>query len=213
MGFLLHSCDLGKVFIFPIHLDPYYPQTRLGRSENVPVSRKFLFVLLTSAVTLTTVLVLPKMAAANALPEAGHSNLVMTSRISGQEQHPDLVRLRDKISEVDNLNEARTLALTPTIAAIGALKNARSIMPFSEDLRLAEARLAATHSRIEAANTPQQVANEFSGMMLAGLDNDKAASVKMGKVGCSYSTGEVIAIVVGLILGIIPGLILLIVLC
>jgi hypothetical protein len=101
----------------------------------------------------------------------------------------------------------------PTVAAIGALKNARSIMPLSEDLRLAEARLADTHSRIEAANTPQQVANEFSGMMLAGLDSDKAASLKVGKVGCSYSTGEVIAIVVGLILGIIPGLILLIVLC
>lgn len=177
------------------------------------MSRKFLLVLLASAVTLTTALVLPKTATGNVLPETECLNSVMTARTSGQEQYPDLVRLRDKILETDNLNEARTLALTPTAAAIGALKNARSIMPLSEDLRLAEVRLADTHSRIEAANTPQQVANEFSGMMLAGLDSDKAASVKMGKVGCSYSTGEVIAIVVGLILGIIPGLILLIVLC
>ena len=133
--------------------------------------------------------------------------------ISGQEQHPDLVRLRDKISGAGSLNEARTLALTPTAAAIYALNNARSIMPFSEDLRLAETRLADTRSRIETANTPRQVADEFSGMMLASLDGDKAASLKVGKHACNYSTGEVIAIVVGLILGIIPGLILLIVLC
>jgi hypothetical protein len=31
--------------------------------------------------------------------------------------------------------------------------------------------------------------------------------------GCDYSTGEIIAIVIGFILGIIPGIILLIVLC
>lgn len=210
------------------------------------MSRKFLFALMQLVVTLAAVFILSKTAAANACSEVGHSSLLM-AMISGQEQHPELVRLRDKISEADSLNEARTLALTPTAAAIGALKNARFIMPFSEDLRLAETRLADTHLRIAAASTPGQVANEFSGMlagfdndnatsvnthsriettntpdqvvnefprmMLAGLDNDKAASLKIGKVGCSYSTGEVIAIVVGLILGIIPGLILLIVLC
>ena len=50
-------------------------------------------------------------------------------------------------------------------------------------------------------------------MMLAGLDNDRAAHVSVGKASCDYSTGETIAIVLGLILGIIPGLILLVVLC
>jgi hypothetical protein len=63
------------------------------------------------------------------------------------------------------------------------------------------------------ASSPTQVADEFSGMMLAGLDDDSAARVSAGSVGCNYSTGELIAIVVGLILGIIPGLILLVVLC
>ncbi|MFZ2404634.1 MAG: hypothetical protein WAW41_05820, partial [Methylobacter sp.] len=58
-----------------------------------------------------------------------------------------------------------------------------------------------------------QVADAFSGMMLAGLDNDSAARVTAGNASCNYSTGEIIAIVVGLILGIIPGLILLVVLC
>ncbi|MDD5411505.1 MAG: hypothetical protein PHF31_08845 [Methylobacter sp.] len=63
------------------------------------------------------------------------------------------------------------------------------------------------------ASSQAQVADEFSGMMLAGLDDDTVARVKAGNVGCNYSTGEIIGIVVGLILGIIPGLILLVVLC
>ena len=132
---------------------------------------------------------------------------------AGSAKHPELVRLCDEISAAGSLNEARTLALAPTTEAIDALSNARSIMPFSEDLRLAETRLSDARSRIEAADTPDQVADEFSGMMLAGLDDDRVAGVSLGKVGCNYSTGETIAIVVGLILGIIPGLILLVVLC
>ena len=63
------------------------------------------------------------------------------------------------------------------------------------------------------ASSQEQVADEFSGMMLAGLDNDSAAHVSVGKASCNYSTGETIAIVLGLILGIIPGLILLVLLC
>ena len=55
------------------------------------------------------------------------------------------------------------------------------------------------YSRIEAADTPRRVADEFSGMMLAKLDNDKAATLKVGKTRCNYSTGEVIDIVVGLL--------------
>jgi len=61
--------------------------------------------------------------------------------------------------------------------------------------------------------TPKQVADEFSGMTLAGLDDDRLIHAKVGGHGCSYSTGETIAIVIGLILGIIPGLVLLVVLC
>lgn len=129
------------------------------------------------------------------------------------QQHPELARLRDEIAAAGSLTAARTLALAPTAAAIDALRNARSLMPFSEDLRSAEVRLVDARARIDGAGTPHQVADEFSGMMLAGLDEDRAARVQMGKVGCDYSTGELIAIVVGLILGIIPGLILLIVLC
>ena len=180
----------------------------------MPITKKILFVLTTSAITLVAVFALSKTAAANVWPVAERTSLITATCSSGQEQRPELARLHNKIADAGSINEARTLALTPTAAAIDALRNARSIVPFSNDLRLAEAKLTDMYSRIEAADTPHQVANEFSGnMMLAKLDDDKAASVQVGKTGCSYSTGEVIAIVIGLILGIIPGLILLVVLC
>lgn len=126
---------------------------------------------------------------------------------------PGLDTLQENITQARTLNEARDRALAPTDAALNALRKARNIMPFDNELRDAENRLADAHSRIEAAETPQGVADQFSGLMVAGLDDDNAAHVNVGKVGCDYSTGELIAIVVGLILGIIPGLILLVVLC
>ena len=87
------------------------------------------------------------------------------------------------------------------------------ILPLSEDLQEAQGKLAEWRARIASAKTPLQVADEFSGMTLAGLDDDRLIHAKVGSNGCSYSTGETIAIVIGLILGIIPGLILLVVLC
>ncbi|MBS1211562.1 MAG: hypothetical protein H6R26_178 [Proteobacteria bacterium] len=124
-----------------------------------------------------------------------------------------LARLRTDIAKAQTIDEARTLALAPTDAALDAVSKARSVVPFSQDLRQAQSRLADARSRIEEAETPAQVADEFSGMMWAGLDDDSLARVKVGSHGCDYSTGETIAIVVGLILGIVPGLILLVVLC
>ncbi len=177
------------------------------------INKKILFVSMASVVIFVAIFALSKTAAANVWSAAERMSLITATCSSGEEQHPELARLHNKIADASSLNEARALALTPTAAAIDALKSARSIMPFSNDLRLAEVRLADMYSRIDAADTSSQVANEFSGMMLAKLDNDKAATLKVGKVGCDYSTGDVIAIVVGLILGIIPGLIMLIVLC
>lgn len=176
-------------------------------------NKQFLFVLMLLAITPVIVFMMPKTAAANAGSKIESLDLVSAACASGPAQYPELIRLRDDISKAESLNEARALALAPTADAIDALINARSIIPFSEDLRLAETRLSDARSRIEAADTQDQVADEFSGMMLAGLDDDRVAGVSVGKVGCSYSTGETIAIIVGLILGIIPGLILLIVLC
>lgn len=177
------------------------------------ISRKILLMLVTLAVTLVAVFALPRTAAASIWSAAERTSLIMATCSSGPEQYPELARLHNMIAAAGSLSEAHGLALTPMAVAIDAVRNARSIAPFSDDLGSAEAQLTDMYSRIEAADTPRRVADEFSGMLLAKLDNDKAASVKVGKTGCSYSTGEVIAIVVGLILGIIPGLIMLIVLC
>ena len=139
--------------------------------------------------------------------------LIHSSCPSGFKQNKDLNRLTQQITGASSLAEARTLALAPTNDAIAALKKAQTLAPFSDDIRQAEAKLDETRSRIMLASSQQQVADTFNGMMLAGLDDDSAARVSAGDSGCNYSTGEIIAIVVGLILGIIPGVILLFVLC
>ncbi|MEQ1546349.1 hypothetical protein [Methyloglobulus sp.] len=139
--------------------------------------------------------------------------LIKSTCPSDPSQRKELIQLRNQITAATTLNEARKLALSPTDDAINALKNAENIMPFSDDLKTAETRLSDARSRIMLASSQEQVADEFDGMMLAGLDNDRAAHVNIGSGGCDYSTGELIAIVVGLILGIIPGIILLVVLC
>lgn len=131
----------------------------------------------------------------------------------GAEATAELARLHDDIAHAASLDEARTLALAPTDAALDALDKARIMMPLSQDLQKAQTRLEGQRSRIKSAETPPQVADEFTGMMLAGLDDDRLVNAKVGSHGCSYSSGETIAIVIGLILGIIPGLILLVVLC
>jgi hypothetical protein len=139
--------------------------------------------------------------------------LIKSTCPSGPDQYQKITQLKNEIAAAENVSQAREIALAPTDGAINAIQNALSIMPFSDDLRTAETRLSDARSRILVASSQEQVADEFSGMMVAGLDNDRAAQVSVGKVGCDYSTGEIIGIVVGLILGIIPGLILLVVLC
>jgi hypothetical protein len=150
---------------------------------------------------------------ANIWPASEPMALIQSACPAGQRQYPELVQLKAEISSANSLEQARQLALAPTDSALSALENARFIAPFSRDLLTASTKLSNARARILQAATPVQVANEFEGMMLAGLDNDKAAHVNIGSGGCDYSSGELIGIVVGLILGIIPGLILLVVLC
>jgi hypothetical protein len=176
-------------------------------------NKKYLSLSLISAFALVSVITLSSTASANVLPSAGAFDLIKSTCPSGPNQYQELTQLKQEIAAADNLNVARKLALAPTNSAISALKKASMMMPFSDDLRTAEKRLDDSRSRIMLASSQEQVADEFDGMMLAGLDNDHAAHVNIGSGGCDYSSGELIAIVVGLILGIIPGLILLVVLC
>ncbi|MEQ1739064.1 MAG: hypothetical protein ABL884_04075 [Methyloglobulus sp.] len=146
-------------------------------------------------------------------PTVSAMELIKSSCPSGLEQYQELSQLKKDIVAAKSLSDAQKMALAPTNEAIDALRNASNIMPFSDDLNSAETRLSDARSRILVASSQAEVADEFSGMMLAGLDNDSAARVSAGGGSCNYSTGETIAIVIGLILGIIPGLILLVLLC
>jgi hypothetical protein len=176
-------------------------------------NRSILNILIFTAFASISIVSMKQTAKANIWSSERALELIKSNCRSGSDQYQELSQLKKEIITVNTLSQARTMALTPTDGAINALKNARNIMPLSEDLRSAETRLSDARSRILLASSQKQVADEFDGMMLAGLDNDSAAKVIGGGGSCNYSTGEVIAIVVGLILGIIPGLILLVVLC
>lgn len=172
------------------------------------LNRVALNILVISALALTH-----QIANANIWPTTSSMELIKSACPTDSGQYGELSQLKKEITSAKSLSDARKMALAPTDDAIGALKNARAIMPFSDDLRLAESRLSDARSRIIVASSQAEVADEFSGMMLAGLDNDNVANVSAGGGSCNYSTGETIAIVIGLILGIIPGLILLVLLC
>lgn len=179
----------------------------------MPKNKNKISVFIVSLLTSIVIVTLSTTAAATVWPSSGALDLIKSTCSSGPSQYQELAQLKKDIVAAGSLNQARTMALTSTDGAIDALKSARTMMPFSDDLRTAETRLNDARSRIMLASSQEKVADEFDGMMLAGLDNDRAAHVNIGSGGCDYSTGELIAIVVGLILGIIPGLILLVVLC
>lgn len=177
-------------------------------------NKKVLSVFIVFIPTLLSIVTLSKTASANIWPSAGSLELIKSPCPSGPDQYSKITQLKNEITAAENVNQAREMALAPIDGAIDAIQNARSITPFGgDDLRTAETRLSDARSRILVASSQRQVADEFSGMLLAGLDDDSAARVSAGNAGCNYSTGEIIGIVVGLILGIIPGLILLFVLC
>ncbi len=177
-------------------------------SNKIALSFRFFFLFVSIAIVIAS-----KSASANLFTSTDSLSLLENACSTEAGSYQQLIDLTQQIAASENLETARALALTPTDEAIDALKNARTIMPFSDELQMAENRLSDARNRILLASSQNQVADEFSGIMLASLDDDQAARVDLGKVSCNYSTGEVIAIVIGLILGIIPGLILLIVLC
>ena len=162
---------------------------------------------------LTVLVLLTAATPANAVTARDSLELITSSCTSGSSQYLELNELKTKIAQAESVDAARIMALAPTNVALEALENANAILPFSDELQSAQTRLSQTRNRILVASSQAQVADEFSGMLLAGLDDDRAAHVSAGSSSCNYSTGEIIAIVIGLILGIIPGLILLVVLC
>lgn len=108
-----------------------------------------------------------------------------------------------RLAEAPSTEQAQALALRRIERSQRAVERANQLVPGDADLDQALRTLDAFEASVGAAGSPGEVAEAFGtwtqAQPLAG--------------GCHYSTGEVIAIVLGFILGIIPGIILLILLC
>jgi hypothetical protein len=109
--------------------------------------------------------------------------------------------LRAEIESAPDAEEARRLAAPPLRLAREAVARAQQL-PGGSALAATERRLVAGERAVAAAPTAPAVASAFS-----------AAVGPPAAAGCSYTTLEIVAIVLGFILGIIPGLILLVLLC
>jgi hypothetical protein len=138
---------------------------------------------------------------------------------------------RERILNASTVDDARSLVLSQTRLAHAALDTASWVLPFSDSVRQAREKIESLEGRVYAANSPTEVAADFS-EFLAPNDNDGAlagatanmvlADVNLDKTvvrtgsgggGCDYTTGEVVIIVLGFIFFIIPGIIFLIIFC
>ena len=129
---------------------------------------------------------------------------------------------QQRIADAATVEEARELAVAPVRAARRALEVAALVVPSSQKMDTASAKLEGFEERVRQQETPAAVAGEFGRLLNANMESGElvqVADLEAGHVnvhgpgGCHYSTGEIIAIVFGFILFIIPGIVLLIVLC
>ncbi len=119
-----------------------------------------------------------------------------------------------RILETPDVDAARTLAIENSSVARGVLERALWLVPGSESLSRAHARIEAYEKRIVQSESVLDVADEFASFVQIASSGQIMADVDVGTGGkCHYSTGEIIAIVLGFILGILPGIILLVLLC
>jgi capsular polysaccharide biosynthesis protein len=108
----------------------------------------------------------------------------------------------EKLRGSDSVEQAQELAIAKISLTERAVRQAVKIVPNDVELLEHQHQLQAFRAGVEDARTQEQVAQRFSTLQ----------GQQMGG-SCHFSTGEVIAIVLGFILGIIPGIILLILLC
>jgi hypothetical protein len=114
----------------------------------------------------------------------------------------ELSAFAQRLQGADTPDEARDLALRKVRLSHRAVDQAVRLVPNDAELLEHQAVLEAFEADVLASRSQQEVARRF-----AALDARAEA------LRCHYSTGEVIAVVLGFILGVIPGIILLILLC
>jgi len=107
----------------------------------------------------------------------------------------------ERVSEAETTDDARRKAMRKLRRSRRAIERAQALAPRDAELAEAHRELVTMSAHVDAASSPRAV-----GQALAPL-------AKPAGVGCAFSTGEVIAIVLGFVLGIIPGVILLVLLC
>lgn len=134
----------------------------------------------------------------------------------GCDAQAELAAQQERIAEAGSIEDARDLALTDARRARKALGVATWVAPASENLRDAKTRVDDYVEAVDRAATREEVADQFADFVqvahvsdIVGVDG----TYDGGDSRCNFSTGELIAIVLGFILGIIPGLILLVLLC
>jgi hypothetical protein len=132
----------------------------------------------------------------------------------------ELLLRRDRIAAAPDVETAREWALEDVGLARKALGAARRVAPFSDDLAAAHERLERYEDDVSRADSVESVTLRFEDLVqvasadgVIGVDGDYDGGDHGSRIGCSFSTGELIAIILGFILGIIPGLILLVLLC
>lgn len=125
-----------------------------------------------------------------------------------------LAAWQQSVAASADVETARERVLADTRLVRQALAGAQRVAMFSEDLRDAGQRLDHFESSVAAAQSPAEVAasiNHFGGQENALAMAD--GGVTVDSPDCHFSTGEIVAIVIGLILGILPGLLLMVLLC
>ena len=122
---------------------------------------------------------------------------------------------RNRILVAPTPEAARDLALSQTRLARKALSRARWIMPFSGSIGKANGKLEAYEARVRDARSQAEVAAEFAGLvrLAEATPGTVTDAVELKGKACSYTTAEIIIIVIGFLLGIIPGIIFMFLLC
>jgi len=122
---------------------------------------------------------------------------------------------RDRILAAPTPEAARDLALSQTRLARKALSRARWVLPFSGTIGETRHKLEAYEARVLDAKSQAEVAAEFG--RLVRLAEAKPGTVvdalEIGGTTCSYTTTEIVIIIIGFLLAIIPGIIFLFLLC
>jgi hypothetical protein len=128
-------------------------------------------------------------------------------------ERAELRAFRDRILAAPTPEAARTIVISQTRLAHKALSRARWILPFSGTVRGASRKLEAYEARVREAKSQAEVAREWSTLTrMASADGGAIRDVKISG-SCSYTTIEIVIIIIGFLLAIIPGILFLFLLC